>query len=213
VSELQHDQPFDESRPYKTSVDEVYDYSKAIGEQNILKMKGGGGPEVVIIRPSAVLGPFDFKISEMGKALIDFYRGKVPALPEGGFDFVDVRDVAGAIVAAIDKGNDGEIFLVTGKYYRMQELSATIRNVMGIKTPALVIPYNLLRWSLPFIKLFAKITGAAPVFTLSSINTLKFGHPNMSHQKAALKLNYNPRPLEESIREFYDWARSGHLIN
>ncbi|HMT30121.1 MAG TPA: NAD-dependent epimerase/dehydratase family protein, partial [Bacteroidia bacterium] len=75
--------PFDEKRPYKKATAAVYDYSKAMGEQFLLNSGNTNAPEVVILRPSAVIGPFDFKPSEMGKALIQFYNEKILALPEG----------------------------------------------------------------------------------------------------------------------------------
>ena len=66
------DQPFNEDRPYKTSQNYVYDYSKATGEQLMLKAFKEGLIQGCVVRPSAVIGPNDFKLSKIGTALLDF---------------------------------------------------------------------------------------------------------------------------------------------
>ncbi|MBL0339813.1 MAG: NAD-dependent epimerase/dehydratase family protein [Bacteroidetes bacterium] len=127
--------PFDETRSYKTASADIYDYSKASGEQQVLNKQKSNAIEVVVLRPSSVIGRYDFKPSEMGKALLDFYHQKIPALPEGGFDFVDVRDVAQSVIEAIDKGRNGEIYLLSGKYYTLKELAHIVSKVTGKKIP------------------------------------------------------------------------------
>src|SRR5688572_6339857 len=132
VEELPWSESFDETRPYKNRKADSYDYSKALGEQIMLQLSKGN-PEVVVVRPSSVVGPYDFKPSEMGKALIDFYKEKIPALPQGGYNFVDVRDVVNSIIAAIDSGRNGEVYLLTGKYFTLKDLGGIIKKVSGKK--------------------------------------------------------------------------------
>jgi dihydroflavonol-4-reductase len=170
------------------------------------------GLDVVVIRPSSVIGPNDYKPSEMGKALIDFYYQKIPVLPQGGYDFVDVRDVADSIISAIEHGKNGQVYLLSGKYYSLKELAKLVQKVTGKKVPQVVIPYWLLKSILPLIKLYSKLSHAEPLFTIESIDALKNGHPNMDHSKAATQLGHHPRPLEETLRDFYEWQRTNHTI-
>jgi dihydroflavonol-4-reductase len=202
---------FNETRPYKTKEDYAYDYSKAVGEQ-IMLAGAKDGPEVVVLRPSSVIGPYDFKPSEMGKALIDFYNQEIPVLPEGGYDFTDVRDVAHSIFSSIENGRNGEVYLLSGKYYSLKELVMLVQKVTGKKVPQKVVPYWLLKSVLPIIKLYSKLSHAEPLFTIEAIDALKNGHPSMDHSKAAAQLGYHPRPLEETLRDFYEWQRSNHTI-
>lgn len=195
----------------KLPASDVYDYSKAIGEQRLLERLQENPLELIILRPSSVIGRYDFKPSEMGKALLDFYNQKIPALPEGGFDFVDVRDVAKSVIASIEKGLPGEIYLISGKYYTLKELAKIVSIVTGKNVPGLVIPYRILNFMLPLISFYSKITKAAPLFTQASIDTLKNGHPFMDSTKAAKVLNHTIRPLEETIRDFYEWQKSIHV--
>jgi dihydroflavonol-4-reductase len=212
VKEIPATLAFDESRSYKTSSDYAYDYSKAQGEQ-IMLSGAGKGLEVVVLRPSSVIGPHDFKPSEMGKALLDFYLQKIPFLPHGGYDFVDVRDVAQSIVAAIDKGTRGEIYLLSGKYYSLKTIANLVHTVTGKKIPQKVLPYWLLKSVLPLISVYSRMTHAKPLFTIESIDALKNGHPNMDHSKAAAQLGHRCRPIEESLYDFYRWQLSNNIIH
>jgi dihydroflavonol-4-reductase len=204
VEELPHNAPFDENRPYKTAAASAYDYSKAVGEQLLLNT-GPDAPEIVVLRPSAVIGPYDFKPSELGKALLDFRRRAIPALPEGGYDFVDVRDVARSVAQALEQGRPGEVYLLTGLYYTMKQFAQAVQDVTGIPTARLVLPYPLLKLLAPPIAWWAALRGAKPLFSREAIDALKHGHPRMDHGKAARELGHRSRPPEQSIRDFYTW--------
>ena len=205
VMEVPLSLPFDETRPYKSSKDYAYDYSKATGEQLIRNGSGNGSPEVVVVRPSSVIGPYDFKPSRTGNALNDFYHRRIPLLPQGGYDFVDVRDVADSVVEAIEKGNNGEVYLLSGKYYSIKELAQIVKKVTGKKVPKRVLSYNLLKTLLPLVSLYSKVTGTEALFTIEALDALINGHPRMDHSKAATQLDHRCRPLEETIRDFYEW--------
>ncbi|MCA9696930.1 MAG: NAD-dependent epimerase/dehydratase family protein, partial [Myxococcales bacterium] len=73
----------------------AYDRSKARSEAIVRE----AGLDAVIVNPTGVLGPVDFGPSRMGKLICDLAGGRMPALLEGGFDFVDVRDVATGVLA------------------------------------------------------------------------------------------------------------------
>ncbi|MBK8565090.1 MAG: NAD-dependent epimerase/dehydratase family protein [Saprospiraceae bacterium] len=177
VTELPFSQPFDETRPYKQATDYAYDYSKAQGEQIMLRNTGKGKPEVVVLRPSCIIGPFDFKPSEIGKALLELEKSKIPALPEGGYDFVDIQDVANSVLNAMERGRSGEVYLLTGKYYSMKEFAAVVAKVLGRRPIKWIIPYRLLKTLLPLIAWLGKVSNSPPLFTLESLDALKNGHP------------------------------------
>ncbi len=205
--------PFDENRPYKSAKDYPYDYSKAVGEQLLLNSQIENKPEIVVLRPSCIVGPFDFKPSEIGKALLEFHHEQIPVLPQGGYDFVDVRDVAVAVISALTQGCSGEVYLVTGKYYSMKQLAVAIEKVSGKNTPKIVMSYWILRALVPVLGLYSRFTRSVPLFTKESIDALKNGHPNMDHSKAVKALGHQCRPLEDSIRDFYKWHKSKSATN
>jgi dihydroflavonol-4-reductase len=212
VMEIPASLPFDETRPYKTAADYAYDFSKATGEQ-IMLAGASNYLKVVVLRPSSVIGRFDFKPSEIGKALLDFYNQKIPFLPEGGYDFADIRDVVQAIVSAINKGKNGQVYLLSGKYYSMKALAQLVHKVTGKKVTQRVLSYHFLKMVLPLVKLYSRIIGAKPLFSADSLDALKNGHPDMDHSKATAELGYRPRPLEETLIDFYAWQKEQQKIN
>jgi dihydroflavonol-4-reductase len=210
VTELPHSEPYDETRPYKGADSSVYDHSKAIGEQILINGTVDQPIEVVIVRPSCVIGPHDFKPSKMGSALLDFKNGKVPFLPCGGYDLVDVRDVSESIVKVITMGKDREVYLLSGKYYDFKGLAAEIQKVTNRKMPRIVLPYWFLRLILPMASLYFRITGMSPSLTRESIDAVKHGHPDMNKSKAVNGLGHQVRSLEITLHDFYNW-QSEHL--
>jgi dihydroflavonol-4-reductase len=213
VMEIPLTLPYDETRPYKTSSPPAYDFSKAIGEQIMLNGAKEASLEVVVLRPSCIIGPHDYKPSEMGKALLDFYLQKIPVLPPGGYDFVDVRDVARSVVESIHKGLNGEIYLVSGRYYPLKELAKLIHKVTGKKIPKMVLPFWLLQLAVPFHSVYCRLTGANPQITRESVMALLNGHPHMNSSKAVRQLGHRCRPIEESLRDFYEWQQKAGIIS
>ena len=212
VMELPLDQPFDEHRPYKQEGSSRYDLSKAVSEQYLLDNTRSGSPETVIVRPSSVVGPMDARPSEMGKALIDMYLGKIPCLPQGGYDFVDVRDVTRSIIAALEKGRPGEVYLLCGKYQRLKDLAAAAGKVTGKAMPRVTLPISLLYTLLPLVKAYGRMLGAAPQFTRESLAALEHGHPRMDASKARTELGHTVRPIEETLKDFYDWQKQNKTL-
>jgi dihydroflavonol-4-reductase len=206
------DLPFEETRPYKTAKHFAYDYSKATGEQIMLEAFRSNKIEGCVVRPSSVIGLFDYKPSEIGKALIDFYNRKIPMLPTGGYNFIDVRDISQSIINSIEKGRNGEIYLLSGDYYTLKDFAGMVTKASGIKTPKKVMPFWFLKGILPFVKFYGKIKKAAPIFTIEAITALKLGHPNMVSDKAKKELDHVCRPLEETIRDFYVWQKERGTI-
>lgn len=207
VMELPLDQPYDERRPYKPEGSSRYDLSKAVSEQYLLAQAHFRVPEVVILRPSSVVGPLDARPSEMGKALIDMYEGRIPMLPKGGYDFVDVRDVSRSIIAALENGRPGEVYLLCGKYQTLKNLAAMAGTVTGRRMPQVTLPISLLYLMLPLVKLYGRLLGAAPQFTRESLAALEHGHPRMDAGKARHELGHIVRPMKETLKDFYDWQK------
>jgi dihydroflavonol-4-reductase len=212
VIEKPFDQPFDESRPYKQKGSFAYDYSKATGEQIMLQAFRENKIEGCVLRPSSVIGKFDYKPSEIGKALIDFYNRKIPMLPPGGYNFIDVEDIARTVVNAVDNGRNGEVYLLCGKYYSLKDFAAVVHESCGVKVPKTVMPFWFLKAILPFVKIYGRIKKAAPVFSIEAITALKNGHPNMVNDKAKKELNHEYRTLIETITEFYSWQKERGVI-
>ena len=208
------DQPVTEDNPLlgdRTGHGGDYDFSKA-GAERLVRQNNRGSLAIRIIYPTAVFGPNDFKLSLFGQAIQKIAQGQLPALVSGGFDFVDVRDVAWGAVEAAEKGMDGDRYILSGHYIDMPGLAAVIAELTGVAPPLFTCPAWLAGLFAPTMGLWARWRGEAPIFTRDSLAAL---HTNkvMSHACAAEKLAYQPRPFRQSMQDtlvFYSDQNQGN---
>ena len=202
------DAVIDESRPLVANQPDalVYDRTKAEGERQVTAAVERG-LDAVIVNPSSVIGPFDFAPSAMGEVLLDLFHGRFPALVGGaGFNWVDVRDVVASALLAECRGRKGEHYLLTGHWLSLVELAQLWGRVSGAKIPRLVAPMGLARAAAPFAATWARLCGRRPLFTSDSLRVLR-NHRQISHACANAELGHNPRPLEETLRDTYQWFK------
>ncbi len=187
-----------------------YDRSKARGNQEILSVVEQG-LDAVIVNPGGIVGPNDFKVSRMGEVILDLYHGRFPALIDGGYNWVDVRDVVDGMLAAEKRGRRGECYLLTGRWAHIAELAALVTKITGRPTPRFATPLWLAMPASYGSLLWGKITGTTPKFTPKAVRSVAM-HRYVSHMKATDELGYEPRPLEETIRDTLSWfGESGFL--
>lgn len=201
-----HDGPIDETRPLAQTHPFAYDRSKARGELEV-RAQVARGLDAVIVNPTAIVGPFDFKPSHTGHLLMQFARARVPVVVEGGFNWVDVRDVVDGAIAASERGRAGERYLLTGTWTSLLELSRLASGVTGARPPLAAMPVGLARLGLPFGALYTRLTGRPAVFTSQALEAL-IQHRDIRRTKAETELGYRPRPLETTLRDSYDWFKA-----
>lgn len=184
----------------------AYDRSKAAGEAAVREVMGRG-LEAVILHPSGIVGPYDFGPSRMGRVLLQLHRRTLPSLVDGGFDFVDVRDVVDALVAASERGRAGENYIVTGNHVHLGELGAAVEAITGIRPPRLSTPIWVARLGVPFFAAVGMVQKAEPLYTHESLSVLQSRH-RFDYSKAGRDLGYAPRPLADTLRDTYAWFES-----
>ncbi|MCB2222466.1 MAG: NAD-dependent epimerase/dehydratase family protein [Bacteroidetes bacterium] len=194
----------DESYPLIEHSPISYEQTKADAERLIMNAVRQG-LDTVIVNPTAVFGPFDYRPSFLGQALIRIYRNRLPMLIQGGYNFVDVRDVVEGALLAAERGRNGNRYILGGQWLSLKELSVLISQISGHKTPQYVGAPFLARLGLPFIRLFAMISGEEPLYTAQSLHILKHSGRSISHAKASRELGYHPRPILESLKETFNW--------
>jgi dihydroflavonol-4-reductase len=201
----------EESRPLVESNKTIYEYTKAEGEREVMKAVKEG-LNAVILNPTAVIGPFDYRNSLLGQALIKIYQNKLPFLVSGGYNWVDVRDVVSASIYAIESGRKGENYILSGEFFSLQELASMISKISGCKIPV-NIPVPLARLACPFFKVYSSITKTKPLYTYQSLDILVNSPTNISNAKAREELKYEPRPLEQTLIDTFAWYRENNFIN
>ena len=151
-------EPIDETRALCNDGDthnSAYARSKANGEREILAGVRRG-LDACILNPSGMIGPYDYQPSPLGEALVQMYQRSLPALVNGGYNWVDVRDVVNSAVAALERGRSGERYLVTGLSTTIRELALAAEMVTGKKPPAFTSPLWLAKFSAPIMEAWAK---------------------------------------------------------
>lgn len=205
------DSVIDESRELASGNKEFcYDRTKAIS-QKMVREACRPGFDTVVLNPTAVVGPFDFKPSRMGEALLDIYSRRFPALVDGGYNWVDVRDVVQCALAAEEKGTPGECYLVSGEWMHICDVSRMVSRLTGRKTPTFATPVWLCTIPSYCSQALSKVTGSSPKFTPYALHAIR-SHRHISHEKATRDLGYRPRPLEETIRDTIDWFESQGML-
>lgn len=182
----------------------AYRVSKRRSEEEVWRGAEAGLP-VIIFSPTAVIGPGDHYVSASGQMLRDLFRNRLPALVDAGFDWVDVRDIAGVVPAALRSGQINERYLLSGAWSSFAELSRLCRRISGRPTPRLTLPMWTAQLGLPFLYGHSRLTGRRPLYTAESLRILRDSNPHVSHAKAARNLGYAPRPLEQTLRDCYRW--------
>lgn len=211
LEEYPHDQPFDETRPFKGAETSAYEYSKVLSEELVTREVRERGLDAIILRPSGMFGPPDLRGSIISAMLMDMYKGVPPLLLSGGYDLVDMRDVAAATINGLTRGRAGEAYLLTGKYLSLKSVCNQFHKHGGAKPP-MTVPVDLLLFLYPLVALYFKLTKQDSPFTRDGLRTFKDGHPNMSSLKAMDELGYRPRPIEQSMAEMVAWWKEAGKI-
>lgn len=207
-----YNRELDETRSLAESDRMFYSRSKAASEACVWEAVGQG-MDAVILSPTAVLGPYDYAPSLLGKAFILMAQGKLSVLVPGGYDWVDVRDVASAAAASITKGKKGARYLLSGHWMDLKTLAQRVGELSGNPRKRWVCPCWPARLALPFIRCYCGLKGRKPLYTQDSLNALKKSHQNISRERAGRDLDYKSRPLDETLRDTLDWFRKkGYLF-
>jgi dihydroflavonol-4-reductase len=193
-----------ENDPLNLNSKSAYEASKAQAETLIMEAVESG-LDCTILSPTAVIGPYDYRPSYLGQAVYKMSKKQLPMLTSGGYDFVDMRDVVHAAIEAATLGKKGEKYILSGKWLSLKSLARIIGYVTGEKTHKLIVPTALAKTGLPFIQLWAKLTGQHPLYTAESLDILKKSSRNISSTKAKGELNYKPRPIQKTLADTLTW--------
>lgn len=206
------DQPLDEDRPLVTDASlPPYDRSKALAE---IEVRRGieRGLDALIILPSAILGPYDFRPSYIGDALQLMQRGGLPVLTTGGYNWVDARDVSDGAIRAADAAGCGSCYILSGHWLSIREVAVMAAQISGTQSPRFVVPIWLARLGLPIMERLATLRGSQPLYTSAMLSAL---HSNrlITHARAARDLGYSPRPFRETLSDTLEWFERQRAVN
>ena len=186
-------------------ISDYYGKTKAIATQMVLDA-ADGGLDAVAVHPSGVIGPHGLPTGNMARLITLYVKGKLPAAIHGGFDFVDVRDVAQGIVEASSSGRSGECYILSNRFVELSEMFDTLSEVSAVKKQKLYLPLRLVKAFAPIAEIYYHLARKTPLFTRYSLKTLS-ENAVYSHDKASWELGYSTRPLKETLADTALWIK------
>ncbi len=186
-----------------------YGRSKARAEA-LVRSAADSGLDAVILNPTAVIGPYDFKPSVFGKVLLKVCRLPVVPLVRGGFDWVDSRDVAEAAVRAAYHARPASRYVLSGHWVSVGDLVALAQAAFGKRAVRPVFPLGLAQLARPAFGMLNKYL-RGEIASSVTLHLLR-SYRHVSHSAAQSDLEYFPRAFEATVRDTINWFQSvGYL--
>ena len=182
----------------------LYAKTKAEAARYVMDSVKDKGLNACIVHPSGILGPYDFSNSHLTALVREIVRGKLPMCVKGGYDFVDVRDVAKGIIMACDKGKKGECYIMSGEFVSIKKLADLVCDVVGKKRIKVVLPIIIAKIVAPFYEMYYNVKKKTPLFTKYSLYTLS-SNSNFSNEKAKRDLGFVTRDITDTVRDMVMW--------
>jgi dihydroflavonol-4-reductase len=180
-----------------------YDRTKA--QASILVQQAAqDGLNTSILCPTGVIGPYDYRRSEIGELILSFMQKRINFLVEGAFDFVDVRDVALGQILARDLGQPGEAYILGGERIELKLFHDLVQKVTGKETAVITFPLPVAMIVAPMAELYYKLTKTRPRITRYALETV-VSNSDICSDKAKAELGYQPRSLVSSVADTVRW--------
>ena len=201
------------TEPDRFAPDEILgDYGKSKSMATALVLEAAqSGLNASVVLPSGILGPGDLARGNMTRMLLAFCRGRLPLGVKGGYDFVDVRDVAVGVLACAERGKAGECYILSGHYTTIQDMFSLTASQLGRKAPKFCVSATLASCAAPVFEKIAQLRGERPFFTPYSIAVLR-SNGHFSNAKAVGALGFHARPLRETLQSMILWFQGQNLI-
>lgn len=181
----------------------AYKASKFRAEQVALDF-ASRGLGVVIVNPSAPVGPWDVKPTPTGQMIVDFLRGRMFASLDTGLNLVHVRDVARGHVLAARHGKVGEKYILGHENLTLPEIFRLLAEVTGLPAPRFRIPYAVAWLAAAGMEGAARLTRGTPRVSLTAVRMARkrmFFDPG----KAVRELGLPQTDVREALAEAVDW--------
>ena len=189
----------------------LYAKTKAEATQYVLDAAKAAGLDVSVVHPSGISGPYDCGHGHITQLLIDYCNGGLAAGVKGGYDFVDVRDVADGIISCCEHGRPGECYILSNRYISIPELFGIFSRVTGRKKIKTILPLWFAKATAGAAEMYYRIKKQPPLYTAYSLYTLS-SNAQFSHEKAERELGYVPRDFTVTVRDTVQWLTENGRI-
>jgi dihydroflavonol-4-reductase len=206
------DAPSTEQTPWnwdRLGLDNPYARTKYESQQRVLEATRRD-LDAVVVNPTYMLGAYDARPSS-GRMILEVAAGKAIGYPAGGNNFVDVEDVAGAMIAAAERGQRGECYILGGVDRTYREMFTLIAEVLGVSPPRLPLPYPLARVGGWIGDLAGVVIGREPAVTTLTAR-LGYVRHYYSPRKAIATLGMRQTPIRAAIERAVRWFQEHGML-
>ena len=201
--------PTDESTPVsEAQMRNHYKLSKWRAEVLARELAAEGAP-VVIVNPSAPVGPRDVKPTPTGKVIVDFLNRQMPAYLDTGLNWVHVRDVAIGHILAAERGRLGERYILghAEGNWTMKRALDVLAEATGIPAPRLRVPYWTALAAAHVDEALSAISGKPPKAPLAGVRMARY-RMFFNPAKAIQELGLPQTPPRQALADAAEWFRS-----
>jgi dihydroflavonol-4-reductase len=205
--------PTDETTP--VSEEEMYtDYKLSKWKAELIARElAAKGVPVVMVNPSAPVGPRDVKPTPTGRIILDFLNRRMPAFVDTGLNWVHVHDVAVGHILAAEKGRVGERYILGNAKgnWTMIEALEVLAEISGVPAPKIQIPYIVALAAAHTGEILSNLTGKPPRAPLAGVRMAKhkmFFNP----AKAIRELGLPQTPPKQALEDAVEWFRANDYV-
>ncbi|MCS7221261.1 MAG: NAD-dependent epimerase/dehydratase family protein [Anaerolineae bacterium] len=188
-----------------------YKRSKFLAEKVALEMAQKGLP-VVVVNPTATIGPCDRKPTPTGRLILSFLNRRIPAYVDTGLNLVNVEDVARGHFLALEKGKVGERYILGNENLTFQAVLEMLGRLTGIRPPRIRIPF-LFALAMGYLSevFVGRLLGRAPWITVEAVQAAReFRFFDCS--KAVEELGFTPTPVEMGLEKAVRWFQENGYV-
>jgi dihydroflavonol-4-reductase len=166
------------------------------------------GHPVLIANPTMPVGPGDRGLSPPSRLILDYARGKIPAILDCSLNLIDVRDTAEGLLRMLSRGVPGRRYLLGGTNLTLASLFERLAALTGVPSPRRTVPYAAALGYAFLSEFWADhVTGRPPQATVTGVRlTRRTMHFDTSRSLGDLDLHV--RPVQESLSDAVSWLTS-----
>ncbi len=180
-----------------------YKASKFVAEEVAREFAARGAP-VIIVNPSAPVGPWDVKPTPTGQMIVDFLRGKMLGSLDTGLNVVHVRDVARGHILAAQRGRPGERYVLGHVNLTLLEIFQALARLTGLAAPRFRVPYAVAWLAAAGMEGVARLIGGTPAVPLTAVRMAR-KRMFFSVDKAVRELGLPQTPVERALGDAVHW--------
>lgn len=202
--------PIEETRATLDEMIGHYKRSKFLAEQEALQAAASGMP-VVIVNPTAPVGPGDWKPTPTGRLIVDFLNGKMPAYVDTGLNVVGVEDVAAGHLVAAERGRIGERYILGGRNLTLKEILDALSVISGRPAPWIRMPHAVALAAGYADQWLSRMMGREPQIPVEGVKMSRH-RMFVDSSKAGRELGFRPGPVEAALERAVRWYEENGYV-